>query len=120
MSLVYLSCAWVAGIFLGSALNLPLVLVFAGLIPIPLVFFARHHRKLIVLVSLCLIIFLGGAVYFRSTAPAVDEGHLQFYNGQGTVEIKGLINRDPEIGDKTARLYLSAREIKADKGWQKV
>ncbi len=120
MSLVYLSCAWVAGIFLGSALDLPLVLVFAGLIPFPLVFFARHHRKLIVLASLCLIIFLGGAVYFRSTAPTVDEGHLQFYNGQGTVEIKGLINRDPELGDKTARLYLSAREIKADKGWQKV
>ncbi len=116
MSLIYLSCAWVAGIFLGSIfleyeLNLPLVFVFIGLIPLPLLFLARQHRKLIILTSLCLIALFSGALYFQSSRPIVDESRLQFYNDQGIVEIKGLVARDPELGDKTTQLRLSAENI---------
>jgi competence protein ComEC len=114
VSLIYLSCAWIAGIFLGSKFNLPLVLVFIGLAPLPFLFFAHQHRKLLILSSLCLITFFGGAFYFRSTSPIPDENHLQFYNGKGTVEIGGLVAQDPEIGEKTIQLRLSAREIRLD------
>jgi len=125
VSLIYLSCAWVAGTFLGfilleSEFNLPLAFVSIGLIPLPLLFLARQHRKLIVLISLCLIIFLSGAFRFQSSLPPDDESCLQFYNDRGTVEIKGLVDRDPEIRDKTTRLRLSAGEIKLSGKWQKV
>ncbi len=120
MSLIYLSCAWVAGIFLGSKFNLPLAFVSIGLIPLPLLFLARQHRKLIILTSLCLIIFLSGAFRFQSSLPPDDESCLQFYNDRGTVEVKGLLDRDPEVRDKTTRLRLSAREIKSDGEWQEV
>ncbi len=125
MSLIYLSCAWVAGIFLGfilleSEFNLPLAFISIGLIPLPLLFLARQHRKLIVLTSLCLIIFLSGAFRFQSSLPPDDESCLQFYNDRGTVEVKGLLDRDPEIRDKTTRLRLSAGEIKLSGKWQKV
>ncbi len=120
MSLIYLSCAWVAGIFLGSKFNLPLVLILTGLIPLPLLFFARQHRKPVILASLCLSAIFGGAFYFPSSLPAIDENHLQFYNDRGMVEIRGLVDRDPEIGDKTAQLYLSAQEIYLDGEWHKV
>ncbi len=120
MSLIYLSCAWIAGVFLGSKLNLPPAFVFIGLIPLPLLFLARQHRKLIILSSLCLVIFLSGVVYFQSSLSTIDESRLQFYNDQGTVEIKGLVDRDPELGDKTTRLYLSAREIRLDEEWREV
>ena len=53
MSLIYLSCAWVAGIFLGSEFSLPLAFVFIGLTPLPLLFFVRQHKKLIILTSRC-------------------------------------------------------------------
>ncbi len=111
MSLIYLSCAWVAGIFLGSKFNLPFAFVFIGLIPLSLLFLARQHRKLIILASLCLIALFSGDLYFQSSRPTVDESCLQFYNGQGIVEIKGLVARDPEPGDKTTHLRLSAENI---------
>jgi len=120
VSLIYLSCAWVAGILLGSKFNLPLVFVSIGLIPLPLLFLARQHRKLIILTSLCLIIFLSGAFRFQSSLPSDDESCLQFYNDRGTVEVKGLLDRDPEVRDKTTRLRLSAREIKSDGKWREV
>ncbi|GAG59826.1 unnamed protein product, partial [marine sediment metagenome] len=44
---------------------------------------------------------------------------LQFYNNQ-TVEIKGIVNSDPEIKEKTTHLPLSATEIKLDKEWHEV
>lgn len=120
MSLIYLSCAWVAGILLGSEVNLPLAFVFIGLIPLPLLFLARQRRKLIILTSLCLIIFFSGAFYFQSSLPTVDESYLRFYNDQGTVEIRGLVDRDPELRDKTTHLHLSARKIKLDEEWHEL
>jgi len=116
--LIYLSCAWVVGILLGAKFNLPLVLVLTGLIPLPLLFL-RQHKKLIILSSLCLIALFGGAFYYQSSLPSDDESSLQFYNDE-TVEIKGMVNTDPEVREKTTHLYLSAIEIKLDTGWQEV
>ncbi|MFC1987616.1 DNA internalization-related competence protein ComEC/Rec2 [Chloroflexota bacterium] len=119
MSLIYLSCAWVVGIFLGSKFNLPLALIFTGLIPLPLLFF-RKHSKSIILASLCLVALLGGISYFQSSLPTIDENYLQFYNGQGTVTVKGVVNEDPEGSDKTTQLRLSASEIRLNEEWHKV
>ncbi len=119
MSLIYLSCAWVAGIFLGSEFNLPLALILIGLIPLPLLFF-RQHRKMIILISLCLVALFSGAFYFESGSPTVNKHHLQFYNDQGTIEIRGMVNADPEIKEKTTHIHLSATEIKLDEEWQEV
>ncbi len=118
MSLIYLSCAWVAGIFLGLKFNLPLAFIFTGLIPLPLLFF-RQHRKLIILTSLCLIAFFGGIFRFQSSLPTVNENYLQFYNNQ-TIEIKGIVNSDPEIKEKTTHIRLSATAVRLDKEWQEI
>jgi len=114
----------VAGIFLGfifleSEFNLPLALVFIGLIPLPLLFFLRQHRKLIILTSLCLIALFGSASYFQSSQLTDDENSLQSYNGE-IVEIRGMVDADPEVRDKSTHLRLSAKEIKLDKEWQEV
>ncbi|MFC2011151.1 hypothetical protein ACFLUR_02540 [Chloroflexota bacterium] len=106
MPLIYLSCAWVAGILLGlefleSGFNLHLASVLIGIIPLPLLFLIRQRRKLIILTSLCLLAFFSGTFYYQSSQPIVDENCLQFYNDQVTVEIKGLVDRAPELRDKT-------------------
>ena len=119
MPLIYLSCAWVAGIFLGSNFNLPLALILTGLIPLPLLFF-RQHRKMIILISLCLIALFSGAFYFQSSLPTVNEHYLQFYNDQGTIEIRGMASADPEVRDKTTHIHLSTTAIKLDEKWQEV
>jgi len=120
VSLIYLSCAWVVGILLGSKLNLPLALILLGLVPLPLLFFLRQHRKLIILTSLSLIVFLSGAAYFQSSLPTVDGSSLQFYNDGEPVTIKGMVARDPEIRDKTTHLYLSAAGIGRDGEWREI
>jgi competence protein ComEC len=119
VTLIYLSCAWVVGIFLGSKCNLPLTLLLTGLIPLPLLFL-RQHRKIIILTSLCLISLFGGAFYYQSSLPTIDKNCLQFYNDHGTVEIRGMVNTDPDVRDKTVHLRLSVTNIKVDKEWREV
>ena len=119
MPLIYLSCAWVAGIFLGAEFNLPFPLIFIGLIPLFLLFHFRQHGKLIILTSLCLIALFTGAFHFQSSLPPNDESHLRFYNNE-TIEIKGMVSTDPELRDKSTHLRLSATEVRLDNGWQEV
>ena len=116
MSLIYLSCAWVAGIFLGSKLSLPWVFIIVGLIPLPLLFFTSRHKKSIILVSLCLIAFFGGAYRFQSSL----DTSLQHYNDRETVAIKGMIDEEPEVRDRVTHLRLKATEIKLEEEWQEV
>ena len=118
MPLVYLSCAWVAGIFFGAKLHLPLTLTLTGLIPLLLLFFFHQYRKTIILISLCIIALLGAATYSYASLHTVDENSLHFYNDHGTVTVKGMVTKDPEVRDKNTHLYLSASGIKLGDAWQ--
>jgi len=118
--LIYLSCAWVAGIFLGSNFDLPLALVLASLIPLTLLFLARQHWRLIILSSLCLTALFAAAAYSYPSLHTINENKLHFYNDRGTVEIKGMVSEDPEVRDKSTHLKLSVTEIKLDKDCHKV
>jgi len=121
--LICLSLAWVAGIFLGSQLDLPLASIFIGLLPLMLLP-SRRHRKKPIIASLCLFIFIGGALYFPSSLPADNESSLSFYNGTDenpvTVTIRGTVINDPEAGDTTNRLRLRVSEIELDGEWREV
>jgi len=75
---------------------------------------------MIILASLCLIALFSGAFHFQSSLPTVNEHCLQFYNDQGAIEIRGTVDRDPDIRDKTTHIRLSATEIKLDEEWQEV
>jgi competence protein ComEC len=110
----------VGGILAGARFSLPLALIFIGLIPIPLLFFLRQYRKVIILVSFGLLIFFSASFYSHSSLHSVNESNLRFYNDQGVVEIKGIVAGDPEVRDKNTRLRLRASEIKLAKGWQEV
>jgi len=118
--LIYLSCAWVAGIFLGTKFNLPLALILTGVIPLPLLFFARQHRKIIILTSFSLFTLFAAVTYAYSSLHTVNESHLRSYNDGDITEIRGMVARDPEVRDKSTHLHLQATEIKTDQGWQEV
>jgi len=117
--LICLGVAWVTGIFIGSQFDLPLAYIFFGLAPLPLLFLRRYWKK-VVLASLCIFIFFGGAFYFQSSLPADDESYLKFYNDTGIVTIKGMVSQDPDVRDKTTHLRLSEMEIELDEGWHEV
>ena len=104
---------------MGSRFAPPLALIFIGLIPLPLFFLLRQHRKAIILTSLVLFALFGGAFHFQSSLPASNESHLGSYNDEA-VTIKGIINTDPEVREKTIHLQLSVTDIKLATEWQEV
>ncbi|MFC1931828.1 DNA internalization-related competence protein ComEC/Rec2 [Chloroflexota bacterium] len=120
MSLIYLSCAWLAGIFLGTEFDLPVILIFAGLIPLPLFFLVRQHRKIILLTSFGFFALFTASVYSHSSLHTINESSLRFYNDNGVTEIRGMVARDPDVRDKSTHLYIESKEIKLDGGWQKI
>ena len=120
MALIYLSSAWVAGVYLGSKIALPLSIVFLGLLPLCLIPFLSRHKKTLILTGLCLFAFFGGSFRFQSSQPMINERQLQFYNDQGIVEIKGMIDAEPEARNIASIFQLSASELKIDGAKKKI
>ena len=114
MTLIYLSAAWVTGIYLGSKIALPWGIVFIGLLPLCLIPFLLQYKNHLLLAGFCLFALLGGCIRLQSSLPVVNEQHLQFYNDKGTVEIEGMVCNEPEAGNTASILQLSASEIQRD------
>jgi competence protein ComEC len=111
MWLLYVSCAWVAGIFLGSKISLPWLTLFLGLTPFVLIPFLPGSKKTLIVAGLCLLALFGGGLHFPSSLPPVDEHSLRFYNDNGIVEIQGMVAEEPDIRDRSCLLTFSASEI---------
>jgi competence protein ComEC len=111
MWLLYVSCAWVAGIFLGSEIGLPWLALFLGLVPFAFIPFLPGSRKTLVVAGLCLLALLGGVIRCPSLFPPADEHSLRFYNDRETVEIQGMVAEEPDVRDRFCLLTFSASEI---------
>ena len=107
MLLIYLSCAWIAGILLGMKLSISPIWLAVSLLPLPFVFVFRQHKKLIITSALLILAVLGGIVRYQSSLPVVNENYVQYYNDQSAVELKGIISQAPDVRDKSTHIYLS-------------
>ena len=114
MPLIYLSSAWILGILFGERFNWPLALICVGFIPLILLLFIPRHRRWLLLLGICLIAFFGGGLYSQYRLPSNGDNNLRLYNDKGAVEIEGVVSLDPEVGDKTIRLQLSATGVKGE------
>jgi competence protein ComEC len=111
MWLLYVSCAWVAGVFLGSRIGLPWLALFLGLVPFALIPFLPGRRKTLIVAGLCLLAILGGFIRYPSLLPLAGEHSLRFYNDGGTVNIQGMVAEEPDIRDRYCLLTFSASEV---------
>jgi len=118
--LIILSCAWIAGFFLGSNFQLPFFLNLIGLVPFSLLFFARRYRKPVILAGLSLFLLFTAAAYSYSSLHTVDGSRLRFYNDRGVVEIKGMVAEAPDVRDNNTRLKIAVTEIDSGEGWREV
>jgi competence protein ComEC len=111
MTLIYLSAAWVIGIYLGSKIVLPWSIIFIGLIPLCLIPFLLQYKKHLLIAGFCLFALVGGCIRLQSSLPIINEQHIQFYNDKGTVEIEGMVCTESETRNTASILQLSASEI---------
>jgi competence protein ComEC len=114
VTLIYLSAAWVTGIYLGSKIALPWGIVFIGFLPLCLIPFLSRYKTQLLIAGFCLFALLGGCIRLQSSLPVINEQQLQFYNDKGTAEIEGMVCTEPEAGNTTSILQLSASEIQRD------
>ena len=120
MILIILSCAWVAGIYLGSLVNIPPLFCLFGLAPLPFLFFPNFNRKKIIIAVLGIFLLLTGSVYSYHSLYRVDESRVRFYNDTETAEIKGMIAAGPDVRDKSTHLTVNVSAIQLDNTWQSV
>lgn len=110
MALIYLTAAWVVGIYLGSRLSLPgLVAPIAIAANLGLAVLARGRRRML-LGLLCLAALCGGILRYQ-TLPVPSQG-LAAFNGKGTVQIEGVVDAEPDYRDRSARYQFSAHSLR--------
>jgi len=106
MTLIYLSSAWLAGIYAGSRIAPPTGAILFAITAIAVILLLGRRKGAPLLGGLCLIAFLFGIFRYHQ----VKEGDLPSYNG-ASAQIIGMVSAEPELKDTALNLRLSAREI---------
>lgn len=109
MWLFYISCAWVAGIFLGAKVALPAAGLLVGLVPFLLAFLCPRRRRMLVMVGICFVVFALGL--FRCSFSSGGEPSLNFYNDTGRVIVAGVVSEEPQTSGNSSTLVLDAKQV---------
>ncbi len=113
MTLIYLGCAWLIGILLGSLLHLPSG--FVGLLtslPLAGLLLWRKDQR-VRLISACFLSLLLGTLRFNYSAPLQDfnEGHIAHYNDQGWVKVEGVVSDEADVRDTYTNLRVAVSKV---------
>jgi len=120
MTLIYLGCAWIAGIYLGSLLPLPTAfLCLLALLPLAIILLWWREWQ-VRLLSACLLALLLGALRYRLSIPHFDERSLAYYNDKGQVTIQGIVASEPDERDRWTNLRIKASRLEDDEGSHEV
>ncbi|MBI4300886.1 MAG: DNA internalization-related competence protein ComEC/Rec2 [Chloroflexi bacterium] len=111
MTLIYLSSAWVAGIYLGSRASISIRTAVAATAVLLIAALAARKHSRPCLVLLCLALLFAGAARYRSTVPPVNDNTLAFYNGSQKATITGVVGAEPDRRDRVTLLRVNVHEI---------
>jgi len=119
VTLLYLGCAWLAGIWLASFLFPPrwALGVAFFLSSISLLLGWREAR--LRLINLCLLSLFLGAFRYSVALPHFDETTLAYYNGH-TVTLEGVVVGEPDLRDRWVKLRVEAKRLKVEGQWREV
>lgn len=120
MALLFLSLSWIAGIFTGYSISMPLWSLAFSIFPFIFLPWLRNHKKWLVLAGLILLVFMSGNTYYRSTLSQIYRNVLSFYNETNQITIEGSISGDPATNDKTTQFSLKADYVYLESGKQSI
>jgi len=128
MPLLWISAAFLAGVFLASRLALPWPVwgalaalgVGLGVLELRLPFLSGWRKRwrsvAPIPVGFLLAALLAGAARYQAARPVFDQNDLAAYNGQGEVRFSAMVVEPPNIRERSIQLRLSAEEILAVNG----
>jgi len=120
MALILLSIAWIAGIYIGSKLVLPLYVISICFLPLLLIPFLSKYKKRLVLTGLCLLATTGGILQFQSNEAKLYQQSLHYFNDKGISEIEGLVITNPEFKGRTQVIQVSVDRIRVDNEFRQI
>ncbi|MGB9879933.1 MAG: ComEC/Rec2 family competence protein, partial [Anaerolineae bacterium] len=125
MTLFYLACAWLLGIYVGSLIHLPVWSMGVAIgICLTVSFLSRRllrlqrpsNRALPIAILALLVLFLGLWRY-ELARPTLVPGSLATYNDGEKVILQGIVVNEPVARDRSANLQVSVSRIKSDDVW---
>ncbi len=122
MTLVYLTVAFVVGVWLGSVLAVPgEFLLLAASIPVVVAVLWWRERP-VRLGAVCALFVLLGWGRFQLVRPILDQSALATYNDQGWLTVQGVVTGEPDQRDTYTNLRVSVSRLKTpdDAAWREV
>ncbi len=111
MLLVYLSAAWLVGIYLSAKVGLPAWLWgLSALLPFSVAWLWRCSPRVRV-VALCMLFVCLGAIRYVLAIPRFDERSLSFYNDRGPAVLTGVVIGEPDVRDTYVNLRVQAESL---------
>nr|MBC7245493.1 DNA internalization-related competence protein ComEC/Rec2 [Chloroflexota bacterium] len=125
MTLFYLACAWLLGIYLSSLIHPPVwgIAVAAGACLAVFFILRRQIRvqlsqtRAIQLASIYFLILLLGIWRYDLARPTLVPGPLAAYNEGEKVVLQGIVVNEPVARDRSTRLQVSVSRLKAGDLW---
>ncbi len=116
MPLIYLSTAWMLGIYVASRLNLPLAMwALAALFSASVAWFWRQTPRLR-WAALCGLFACLGSMRYALALPRLDEHSVATYNDRGWVTLTGVIAAEPDVRDTYANLRVRVETLALEEG----
>ena len=112
MLLIYLSVAWMAGIYAAFHLQALPTSAFGLLSTLCLaVAWLWRRTPRLRLAALCALFVFLGALRYRLALPRLDERSVSAYNERGEVVLTGVVVAEPDVRDSYANLRLRAETL---------
>jgi competence protein ComEC len=111
MTLVYLTLAWAAGIWLAALAPLPPFSLGAIAATGAVAAIWQRRRSAARWGAACIAALALGALRYQLGIPPVDQACLAFYNGQGRVTIEGYVSSDPDVRATYTQIEISAGRL---------
>lgn len=111
MTLIFLSLAWLTGIYLGSTRPVdPRIVLLVSLLPLATALLWRRDAR-IRLAALCLVALAAGVLRYQSALPPVDYGSIAGYVGPRPVDVGAVVVAEPDIRGKDIFLTVDTYHI---------
>ncbi|MFQ6014686.1 MAG: DNA internalization-related competence protein ComEC/Rec2 [Anaerolineae bacterium] len=120
MTLIYLGCAWLVGIYVASLWQPPLPILWLLTLPPAVGLILGWRKWQFRMASLCLLTLVLGSLRYSASLPHLDPTTLAHYNDGDLLKLRGIVVAPPDVRDRGVNLEVAAHQLELEGRWQAV